>query len=156
MAARLTFLNILRNKFCFTGGYIESSVQLPGANNVLGFWPAIWTLGNLGRAGYGASLEGLVNIFAGTSSYFEFISTSSGLTRTMPAMLVQRLTRLSTDCQLQRRRMVTPFTTDGFHFYQVNAFLDAHATARAILDQFMPIGHTWGGPPLKLTSSKPR
>lgn len=27
-----------------------------------GLWPAIWTLGNLGRAGYGASLEGLVRI----------------------------------------------------------------------------------------------
>ncbi|GLB37064.1 putative beta-glucan synthesis-associated protein (SKN1) [Lyophyllum shimeji] len=47
------------NKFCFTGGYIESSVQLPGANNVVGLWPAVWTMGNLGRAGYGASLEGL-------------------------------------------------------------------------------------------------
>ncbi|KAF9452398.1 glycoside hydrolase family 16 protein [Macrolepiota fuliginosa MF-IS2] len=46
------------NKFCFTGGYIEASVQLPGFNNILGFWPAIWTMGNLGRAGYGASLEG--------------------------------------------------------------------------------------------------
>ena len=51
---------LLRNKFCFTGGYLESSVQLPGANNVLGLWPAIWTMGNLGRAGYGASLEGMV------------------------------------------------------------------------------------------------
>lgn len=49
-----------RNKFCFTGGYIETSVQLPGASNVLGLWPAIWTMGNLGRAGYGASLEGMV------------------------------------------------------------------------------------------------
>ncbi|KAG6874469.1 hypothetical protein C0995_010379 [Termitomyces sp. Mi166 len=48
-----------RNKFCFTGGYIESRVQLPGANNVVGLWPAIWTMGNLGRAGYGASLEGM-------------------------------------------------------------------------------------------------
>lgn len=47
------------NKFCFTGGYIETSVQLPGANNVLGFWPAVWTMGNLGRAGYGASLDGV-------------------------------------------------------------------------------------------------
>ncbi|KXN90601.1 Beta-glucan synthesis-associated protein KRE6 [Leucoagaricus sp. SymC.cos] len=46
------------NKFCFTGGYIEASVQLPGFNNILGFWPAIWAMGNLGRAGYGASLEG--------------------------------------------------------------------------------------------------
>lgn len=48
------------NKFCFTGGYIEASVVLPGVNNILGLWPAIWTMGNLGRAGYGASLEGTV------------------------------------------------------------------------------------------------
>ncbi|KAJ7595046.1 beta-glucan synthesis-associated [Mycena floridula] len=47
-----------KNKFCFTGGYIETSVELPGANNILGLWPAVWTMGNLGRAGYGASLEG--------------------------------------------------------------------------------------------------
>ncbi|KAG6378626.1 glycoside hydrolase family 16 protein [Boletus reticuloceps] len=47
------------NKFCFTGGYIEVNVSLPGVNNIVGFWPAIWTLGNLGRAGYGASLEGM-------------------------------------------------------------------------------------------------
>ncbi|XP_006461090.1 hypothetical protein AGABI2DRAFT_204568 [Agaricus bisporus var. bisporus H97] len=47
-----------KNKFCFTGGYIEANVQLPGFNNILGFWPAIWAMGNLGRAGYGASLEG--------------------------------------------------------------------------------------------------
>jgi beta-glucan synthesis-associated protein KRE6 len=50
------------NKFCFTGGLIETSVTLPGANNVAGMWPAVWTMGNLGRAGYGASLEGLVRI----------------------------------------------------------------------------------------------
>lgn len=47
------------NKFCFTGGLILASVVLPGANNILGLWPAIWTMGNLGRAGYGASLEGM-------------------------------------------------------------------------------------------------
>jgi len=47
------------NKFCFTGGMVEVSVQLPGANNVVGLWPAIWTMGNLGRAGYGASLQGM-------------------------------------------------------------------------------------------------
>ncbi|KAF8222139.1 glycoside hydrolase family 16 protein, partial [Tricholoma matsutake] len=43
------------NKFCFTGGLVETSVTLPGTNNVVGLWPAIWTLG---RAGYGASLDG--------------------------------------------------------------------------------------------------
>ncbi|KAJ3736703.1 glycoside hydrolase family 16 protein [Lentinula guzmanii] len=47
------------NKFCFTGGLVLASVNLPGANNVLGLWPAIWTMGNLGRAGYGASLDGM-------------------------------------------------------------------------------------------------
>lgn len=50
------------NKFCFTGGLIVANVSLPGASDVVGLWPAIWTLGNLGRAGYGASLDGLVRI----------------------------------------------------------------------------------------------
>jgi beta-glucan synthesis-associated protein KRE6 len=50
------------NKFCFTGGLVETSVVLPGTNNILGLWPAIWTMGNLGRAGYGASLEGMVRL----------------------------------------------------------------------------------------------
>lgn len=36
------------NKFCFTGGLVETSVTLPGYNNIIGLWPAIWTLGNLG------------------------------------------------------------------------------------------------------------
>lgn len=46
------------NKFCFTGGYIEASILLPGFNNVVGFWPAFWAMGNIGRVGYGASLDG--------------------------------------------------------------------------------------------------
>ncbi|KAK9760785.1 hypothetical protein K7432_014831 [Basidiobolus ranarum] len=46
------------NKFCFTGGSIEVNVSLPGRGDVPGFWPAIWTMGNLGRAGYGATTEG--------------------------------------------------------------------------------------------------
>lgn len=50
------------NKFCFTGGYIEANVSLPGLNNIAGLWPAVWTMGNLGRAGYGASLEGMVRV----------------------------------------------------------------------------------------------
>ncbi|KAH8824012.1 glycoside hydrolase family 16 protein [Flagelloscypha sp. PMI_526] len=47
------------NKFCFTEGIVEASIVLPGTNNVHGLWPAFWTMGNLGRAGYGASLEGM-------------------------------------------------------------------------------------------------
>lgn len=49
------------NNFCFTGGLIEASVRLPGVNDVMGLWPAIWTMGNLGRAGYGATLDGMVS-----------------------------------------------------------------------------------------------
>ena len=64
------------NKFCFTTGYVEVSVSLPGSVNAQGFWPGIWSMGNLvsnlhhprlifanvfyqGRAGYGATTEGL-------------------------------------------------------------------------------------------------
>ncbi|PVF97040.1 concanavalin A-like lectin/glucanase [Serendipita vermifera] len=47
------------NKFCFTGGYIEAGVSLPGTPDASGFWPAVWTMGNLGRAGYGASTDGM-------------------------------------------------------------------------------------------------
>ncbi|KZT44415.1 glycoside hydrolase family 16 protein [Sistotremastrum suecicum HHB10207 ss-3] len=46
------------NKFCFTTGYIEVSVSLPGSGDTPGNWAAAWTMGNLGRAGYGASTEG--------------------------------------------------------------------------------------------------
>ncbi|TBU31051.1 beta-glucan synthesis-associated [Dichomitus squalens] len=52
------------NKFCFTGGLVKTSVMLPGYNNVCGLWPAIWVMGNPGRAGYGASLDGMVRALA--------------------------------------------------------------------------------------------
>ena len=48
------------NKFCFTGGLVEARVMLPGYSNVRGLWPAIWAMGNLGRAGYGATTDGTV------------------------------------------------------------------------------------------------
>ncbi|KAI7944410.1 hypothetical protein MJO28_010105 [Puccinia striiformis f. sp. tritici] len=47
------------NKFCFTEGYIEVNISLPGAPGVQGFWPGAWTMGNLARAGFGASNEGM-------------------------------------------------------------------------------------------------
>lgn len=43
------------NKFCFTGGIFEVSVRFPGRPDVGGLWPAVWLLGNLGRATYEAS-----------------------------------------------------------------------------------------------------
>ncbi|KAJ7778805.1 glycoside hydrolase family 16 protein [Mycena maculata] len=46
------------NKICVTTGYIEVSLSLPGAPTQPGFWPGVWTMGNLARAGYGATTEG--------------------------------------------------------------------------------------------------
>jgi beta-glucanase (GH16 family) len=43
------------NKFCFTGGILEVDVQFPGASDIGGLWPAVWMLGNLGRATFEAS-----------------------------------------------------------------------------------------------------
>ncbi|KAK4685409.1 beta-glucan synthesis-associated protein KRE6, partial [Tremellales sp. Uapishka_1] len=47
------------NQLCFQYSiYLEVSVSLPGNNMVGGFWPGVWTMGNLGRPGYGASTDG--------------------------------------------------------------------------------------------------
>lgn len=35
------------------------NVSLPGPPDVGGFWPGAWTMGNLGRAGYGATTDGV-------------------------------------------------------------------------------------------------
>lgn len=45
------------NKFCFTGGIIEASVQMPGKSSIGGLWPAFWLLGNLARHTYVGSSE---------------------------------------------------------------------------------------------------
>ncbi|BEJ13862.1 hypothetical protein CspHIS471_0310360 [Cutaneotrichosporon sp. HIS471] len=48
------------NQMCFQWSYyFEISVSLPGSNRIGGFWPGVWTLGNLGRAGYGGTTDGL-------------------------------------------------------------------------------------------------
>ncbi|KAH8827210.1 glycoside hydrolase family 16 protein [Flagelloscypha sp. PMI_526] len=47
------------NKLCFTTAYIEVSLSLPGSSKVPGLWPGVWSMGNLGRPGYGASTEGM-------------------------------------------------------------------------------------------------
>ena len=47
------------NKFCFTGGIIEISAKMPGNAKTAGLWPAIWMMGNLGRATYVDSTENM-------------------------------------------------------------------------------------------------
>lgn len=46
-------------KFCFTGGIVEVDVILPGDPFIGGLWPAIWILGNLGRATYESSTNNI-------------------------------------------------------------------------------------------------
>ncbi|KAI1921609.1 beta-glucan synthesis-associated protein [Ophidiomyces ophidiicola] len=47
------------NQLCFTGGRIEASISLPARGDTSGLWPGFWTMGNLGRAGYAATTEGM-------------------------------------------------------------------------------------------------
>uniref|UniRef100_A0A7S1YUS6 GH16 domain-containing protein n=1 Tax=Ditylum brightwellii TaxID=49249 RepID=A0A7S1YUS6_9STRA len=47
------------NKFCFTGGIVEVDLVLPGDPFIGGLWPAVWMLGNLGRATYEASTNNI-------------------------------------------------------------------------------------------------
>lgn len=43
------------NKFCFTGGVLELSIDLPGDAYSGGLWPAAWLNGNLARVTYDKS-----------------------------------------------------------------------------------------------------
>ncbi len=81
------------NKFCFTGGLVETSVQLPGFNNIRGLWPAIWAMGNLGRAGYGASTDGTVCSTSSVMFAPPECASHSGPTHTMHATSVPPRTR---------------------------------------------------------------
>mmetsp|Transcript_1073 Transcript_1073/g.1368 ORF Transcript_1073/g.1368 Transcript_1073/m.1368 type:complete len:685 (-) Transcript_1073:264-2318(-) len=47
------------DKFCFTGGIVEIDIIFPGNPYVGGLWPAVWMLGNLGRATYEASTNNI-------------------------------------------------------------------------------------------------
>ncbi|KAK0544467.1 beta-glucan synthesis-associated protein [Tilletia horrida] len=47
------------NKICYQGGYIEFNMLQPGNRDTMGYWPALWMMGNLGRPGYLGSTEGL-------------------------------------------------------------------------------------------------
>ncbi|KAJ8095806.1 hypothetical protein PM082_022913 [Marasmius tenuissimus] len=45
------------NKLCFSSGYIEIAVMLPATPRADQYWPGAWTMGNLGRPGYGATSD---------------------------------------------------------------------------------------------------
>lgn len=62
---------------------LVANISLPGSSKVYGLWPAMWALGNLGRAGYGASLDGTWPYsYVSPKFKFEFESDwNSGLVR---------------------------------------------------------------------------
>jgi beta-glucanase (GH16 family) len=47
------------NKFCYQGGYLEFSAILPGSPQEIGWWPGLWTMGNLARPGYLGTTDGM-------------------------------------------------------------------------------------------------
>ena len=53
MSARLS----TKDSVSIAYGKVEVRAKLPRGDWL---WPAIWMMGNLGRAGYGASLDGMV------------------------------------------------------------------------------------------------
>lgn len=86
--------------------------MLPGFNNVQGLWPAVWAMGNLGRAGYGASLDGMVSVAVPAlgSSGAELTvmpCAISGRIPTTRATSARRRTRPSTACPCLRQSMAT-------------------------------------------------
>ena len=100
------------NKFCFTGGLVETSVMLPGFNNIRGLWPAIWAMGNLGRAGYGATLDGMVCYVPHLLLTFPETAPHSGHTPTMHVISEPRQTRRSMD-SLSPPCQITTISTMG-------------------------------------------
>ncbi|KAG8797055.1 hypothetical protein FRC17_007865, partial [Serendipita sp. 399] len=88
------------NKFCFTGGYIEVAVSLPGTGTVTGFNSQVYTMGNLARSGYRASEEGVYPFsYDACDEAAQVMQNGSGELSTLP---VQRLSACT--CPAERRR----------------------------------------------------
>ena len=118
-------------------------MQLPGTNDVIGMWPAVWTMGNLGRAGYGASLDGMVPIpfFMYLISRTEHLILSySGHIHMIVAMLEQRLIKRLTVYPTPQPLMVIISTTMCYPISLVKNFLVVHAMESHILAQSMLMG----------------
>lgn len=72
------------NKLCFNkNAYFEVSASLPGTPKIGGFWPGIWTMGNLGRAGYGGTNDGMWP-YSYSSCDIGIMPNQSNLEQTLP------------------------------------------------------------------------
>lgn len=72
---------------CFTEGYIEVNISLPGDPAATGMWPGAWTMGNLARAGFGATNDGM---WRGSSPFLAF---DGGMLMRRDSVLVFRMRR---------------------------------------------------------------
>jgi Beta-glucan synthesis-associated protein SKN1/KRE6/Sbg1 len=136
------------NKFCFVSGYIEVLMTLPGPNQeTTGYvslgaicfvcfayflslqWPGAWTMGNLGRPGYGASTDGIwpYSCVPSSSLYVDsFVYSFPVLAVTTPVMSVRFQTRHSEMAlappqrSTQMHRVRT--TTSSCRYYQASDF----------------------------------
>jgi len=138
-------------------------VQLPGANNVVGMWPAIWTMGNLGRAGYGSTLEGMVrlsnNLPSPTIDRSGLIhpdNDNSGHIHMTPATSVQLQIKQSTGSPSRQCKMETIFTTMFCHIYLDRDCRDVLVTERTIPGQNMQTELMSGDLHRRLTCSRLR
>ena len=105
---------------------------MPSANNVYGLWPAIWTMGNLGRAGYGATLEGLVCLKQCDIAAFDYINLNSGLTHMTLVILAQSPIRQSTAFQQPLLWVVIQVKEVHYLFFRDSGYRGVHVRERVI------------------------
>ena len=136
------------NQFCFTGGYIEVAVTMPGQSGVAGLWPTILSMDNLGQAGYGAGLEGMVRIqitcgrtpLTDDRRYFY-----SGRTPTIHVMWGPFQIKLGKGYWTFHSILATNIISVTFLTFRVNGSRVVPVPARSTLDLRMATAHLWTG-----------
>ena len=133
------------NQFCFTGGYIEVAVMFPGLGGIAGLWPAVWAMGNLGRAGYGAGFEGMVSYTWNGMPPKADSLLYSGRTPMIRATLRLFLTKHGRASQKSRPIQGTNTTWMASRIFLVRGCRVAHVPVRNILDSSTMVARSWEG-----------
>ena len=129
---------------------------MPSANNVYGLWPAIWTMGNLGRAGYGATLEGLVCLKQCDIAAFDYIDLNSGLIRMTLVILAQFPIRQSMAFQLLLLWVVIQVKGVHYLFFQDSGYRGVRVRERVTPALNIQTAALLEGQLPKSTFSRPR
>ena len=151
-----------------------ASVSLPGSNDVPGFWPAVWSMGNLGeyafrfskkifimnpislgRCGYGASLDGMVCERLPLRSHL-LIYPYSGRTHATLVMSVLPQIKPSMAFLSLLLRAETLTLMANCPTFPDSVFHDVHAQVNPIQARCILMAPTSAVPPQKSMSLKPR